>query len=217
MNSAFVSLIFLGFWRELLLPRAARRRVCSSAILFIGGVLHPLDRLAVESFLNGNVGHGCRGRRAVPVLFSGREPDHVAWADFLDATALSLHPADPRRDDQGLTKRMRVPGSPSAGFESDSRTTDAGRRRRGEEWVDADGAGEPVRGSLARWLRSGACDLHCWTLLQCAVKPPSTGRPTPVTKLAPGLHSHSTAAATSSALPSRPIDCWFMISAIASA
>jgi Natural resistance-associated macrophage protein-like len=34
---------------------------------------------------------------------------------------------------------------------------------------------------------------------QWAVKPPSTGRPTPITKLAPGLHSHSTAAATSSA------------------
>ena len=53
--------------------------------------------------------------------------------------------------------------------------------------------------------------------LQCAVKPPSTGRPTPITKLAPGLHSHSTAAATSSARPRRPIDCCFMISAIASA
>ena len=53
--------------------------------------------------------------------------------------------------------------------------------------------------------------------LQCAVKPPSTGRPTPITKLAAGLQSHSTAAATSSARPSRPIDCCFMISAIASA
>jgi signal transduction histidine kinase len=52
---------------------------------------------------------------------------------------------------------------------------------------------------------------------QCAVKPPSTGRPTPITKLAPGLHSHRTAAATSSARPRRPIDCCFMISAIASA
>ena len=52
---------------------------------------------------------------------------------------------------------------------------------------------------------------------QCAVKPPSTGRPTPITKLAAGLHSHSTAAATSSARPRRPIDCCFMISAIASA
>jgi hypothetical protein len=52
---------------------------------------------------------------------------------------------------------------------------------------------------------------------QCAVKPPSTGKPTPITKLAAGLHSHSTAAATSSARPRRPIDCCFMISAIASA
>src|SRR3954470_3859366 len=52
---------------------------------------------------------------------------------------------------------------------------------------------------------------------QWAVKPPSTGKPTPITKLAPGLHSQSTAAATSSALPRRPIDCCFMISVMASA
>src|SRR3954468_4389263 len=51
---------------------------------------------------------------------------------------------------------------------------------------------------------------------QCAVKPPSTGNPTPITKLAAGLHSHSTAAATSSGRPRRPIDCCFMMSAIAS-
>jgi len=46
---------------------------------------------------------------------------------------------------------------------------------------------------------------------QCAVKPPSTGNATPMTKLAAGLHSQSTAAATSSARPSRPIGCCFMI------
>jgi hypothetical protein len=40
---------------------------------------------------------------------------------------------------------------------------------------------------------------------QCAVKPPSTGRATPSTKLAPGLQSQRTAAATSSDRPSRPI------------
>src|SRR2546423_11719944 len=40
---------------------------------------------------------------------------------------------------------------------------------------------------------------------QCAVKPPSTGSGTPITKLAPGLQSQSTAAAISSERPSRPI------------
>jgi hypothetical protein len=40
---------------ETLLPRATRRRVLPSAILFICDVLHPLDRLAVESLLNGDV------------------------------------------------------------------------------------------------------------------------------------------------------------------
>ena len=40
---------------------------------------------------------------------------------------------------------------------------------------------------------------------QCAVKPPSTGKATPSTKLAPGLQSQRTAAAISSDRPSRPI------------
>jgi hypothetical protein len=44
---------------------------------------------------------------------------------------------------------------------------------------------------------------------QCATKPPSTGKATPSTMLAPGLHSQSTAAATSSGRPARPIGCSF--------
>jgi hypothetical protein len=91
-----------------------------------GEVLREDDGLAVERFLDGDVRHGCRGNGAVPVLFAGREPDHVAWADFLDGTALPPCPAGAGCDDQGLTKRMRVPGSPGAGFERDGRTANAG-------------------------------------------------------------------------------------------
>src|SRR3954453_21508599 len=127
------------------MARAARRR--ADAILFVADVLHPLDRRAVERFLDGDMRHGCRGGRAVPMLFAWLKPDHVARADFIDGTALPLHPADARGDNQGLTKRMRVRGSPGAGFERDSRTANAALRRRSEERVDAHGPGEPVRRS----------------------------------------------------------------------
>src|SRR4051794_36967217 len=44
-------------------------------VLLVGDVLEPLDRLAVERFLNGDVLHRVLGRRAVPVLLARREPD----------------------------------------------------------------------------------------------------------------------------------------------
>jgi hypothetical protein len=46
--------------------------------VFVAYVLQRIDGIAVERFLDGDVRHGCRGRRAVPVLFAGREKDHVA-------------------------------------------------------------------------------------------------------------------------------------------
>src|SRR3954471_9473666 len=62
-------------------------RRSSFAVLFVGHVFHPLDRFAVEHLGNRDVRHrGCR-RRAVPVLFAGREPHHVSRADLLDRPA----------------------------------------------------------------------------------------------------------------------------------
>ena len=40
-----------------------------------------------STFLDGDMCHGGGGRGAVPVLLAGREPDHVARADFLDRAA----------------------------------------------------------------------------------------------------------------------------------
>src|SRR3954469_20117584 len=50
----------------------------SPLVLLVGDVLHPLDHLAVEPLLDGDVGHRRGGRRPVPVLLARREPDHVA-------------------------------------------------------------------------------------------------------------------------------------------
>ena len=46
---------------------------------------------------DGEVGHGGRGRRAVPVLLAGLEPDNVAGTDGLDGGRLGAAPARSQR------------------------------------------------------------------------------------------------------------------------
>src|SRR5207247_5464145 len=83
---------------------------CSLAVLLVRDLFHPLDRRAVELFLDGDVGHGGGGGRAVPVLFARRDPNHVTGADLLLRPAPSLHPAAAGRHDQRLSERVGVPG-----------------------------------------------------------------------------------------------------------
>ena len=91
--------------------------------MLVADLFHPVDGLAVELFLNGDMRHR-RGRRgAMPVLLTRRKPDHITRPDFLDRPAPALHPAAARRDDQRLAQRVRVPCGPGAGLERD-----AGRR-----------------------------------------------------------------------------------------
>ena len=80
-----------------------------SCVLFVGDLLHPVDDLAVELLLYGDMCHGRGGRRAMPMLFARRAPDHVARADDLDRPAPALDEAAAGRDDERLTERMRVP------------------------------------------------------------------------------------------------------------
>src|SRR3954471_4090473 len=68
----------------------------SAAILLVRNLLHPINGLAVELLLNGDVAHG-RGRRgAVPMLLTRCEPHHVARPDLLNRAALTLNPAEAR-------------------------------------------------------------------------------------------------------------------------
>src|SRR4051812_15478309 len=71
-----------------------------AGVLLVGDLLHPLDNLAIEVFLDGEVGHRGRRRRAMPVSLARRDPDHVSWPDFLDRSALDLYPPDAGRHDQ---------------------------------------------------------------------------------------------------------------------
>src|SRR5436189_690488 len=77
-----------------------RVRCASSAILFVGHLLHPIDRLTIEPFGNGNVRHRGGGRGAVPVSLIGLEPDHIAWTDLLGRASFTLHPSVTRRHNQ---------------------------------------------------------------------------------------------------------------------
>src|ERR1700744_2060494 len=105
---------------------ASGRSFVTGSILVVRDLLHPVDDLAVQRFLNGDVGHRGGGRGAVPVLLTRREPDHIAAANFLDQAALALHAADPGGDDKGLTQWMGVPGRAGSGLERDTCAAGAG-------------------------------------------------------------------------------------------
>src|SRR3979411_2895961 len=96
----------------------------------------------------------------MPVLLTRREPDHVAGADLLDRGTRALHASAAEGDDQRLSKRVRVPRRARARLEGDGGAGGAGWRGRGEEWVDPDGAGEPVGWSLRGGLRDRSLDVH---------------------------------------------------------
>src|SRR4051794_7333835 len=88
-------------------------------ILLVGDVLEPGYRRPVQRLLDVDVGHRIRRRRAVPVLLVGRAQKQVARIEFEDRASLHLCPADAIRDDQGLAKRMLVPGGAGARLERD--------------------------------------------------------------------------------------------------
>src|SRR2546430_6264906 len=83
-------------------------------VLFVADLLHPVDDLAVEVFLDCDVSHGGGRRRAMPVLLARRAPDDVARSNHSDWTTPALHEPAAGRDDQGLTPRMGGPCGPGA-------------------------------------------------------------------------------------------------------
>src|SRR5206468_7091471 len=135
--------------------RTSRRRqsgsdlISSSApVLLIADLLQPIDVLAVLKFGDRDVRHRRRRRRSMPMLKPRRKPDDIAGLDFLDASSLGLSPAEPRRDDQGLAKRMRVPRAARARFERDMSAGYARRIARLEQRVDAHSASKVLRRPL---------------------------------------------------------------------
>src|SRR5215472_9949662 len=113
-----------------------------SLVLFVADRFHPVHGPAVEAFLNGDVGHCCGWRGAVPVFLARLEPDHVAWMNFLDRSAPALYTPAASRHDQRLAQRVGVPCRPSAGLERDTGAVHACRIGRLEQRVNADRSGK---------------------------------------------------------------------------
>jgi len=111
-------------------------------VLFVADLFHPVNDLAVETFLNGDVRHGSGRRSPMPMLLPRREPNHITRSDFLDGAALALRPPAPSRHDQGLPQRMSVPGSTRTWLEGDTCAAGACGRVRLEEGVNAHSASD---------------------------------------------------------------------------
>src|SRR5260221_12905333 len=76
----------------------------SAQVLFGAFRFHPVNDLAVELFLNSDVGHGCGWRGAVPMFLSRRGPDHVTRSNVLDWATPALYPATAHGHDQRLAQ-----------------------------------------------------------------------------------------------------------------
>src|SRR5665213_2973774 len=68
----------------------------SPAVLLVADMLHPINDFAIHPLLNGDMRHGRRWHRPMPMLFTRREPHHITRVHLLDRTTLPLHPPTPR-------------------------------------------------------------------------------------------------------------------------
>jgi hypothetical protein len=81
--------------------------VRSPVVLIVADLFHPIDEFTVELFLNGDMRHGRRRGRTMPMLLARQEPDHIAGMDLLDRTALALHPTATGGDNEDLRTGRR--------------------------------------------------------------------------------------------------------------
>src|SRR2546427_147200 len=97
-----------------------------SSVLLVGDVFEPIDGLAIEVLLHGDVCHRRCWRRAMPVLFARRKPHDVARANLFNGSAPPLDASGPGGHDQRLAERMGVPGGARAWLERHGRTRSSG-------------------------------------------------------------------------------------------
>src|SRR5947207_15748347 len=62
------------------------RSLRSCLVLFVADLFHPVNSLAIELFLNGDMRHGGGWRSPVPVFLTRPEPDHVTRSNVLYRT-----------------------------------------------------------------------------------------------------------------------------------
>src|SRR5207245_8043656 len=90
------------------------------AVLLVADFLHPVDGLAIELFLYGDMGHGSGGCGAMPMLLTWRGPNYVARPNPLDRASPALCQASSSRHNQGLTQRVGVPCGTCTRLKSDA-------------------------------------------------------------------------------------------------
>src|SRR5881396_856615 len=137
-----------------------KRELPQVAVLLVGDFLHPVDDLAVELFLDGDVGHGGGRRGAMPMLLAWRARDNITRSNDLDRPAPALHIAAAGSDDQGLAQRVGVPCAAGAWLERYVGTARTRWCRRLEKRVDAYGAGEILGRPSRRRLRAISFEVH---------------------------------------------------------
>ena len=115
----------------------------------VADLFHPVNRLAVELFLNGDVRHGRGWRGTVPMLLARRELDHVTRTDLLNRPAPMLREAAARRHDQRLAQRMSMPCGTRTRLKRDTRADRARRWVWLKQRVNTHRAGEPIRRTFA--------------------------------------------------------------------
>ncbi len=84
-------------------------RPSSGRVLFVTDLFHPVNRFAVELFLNGDMGHRRSWSGAVPMLLARRNPDDVPRPNFLDRASPGPCPATTNLHNQSLAQRVGVP------------------------------------------------------------------------------------------------------------
>src|ERR1700719_266186 len=89
----------------------------------------------------------------------------ITRPDLLDRSALTLCPAAACHHNEGLAKRMSVPGGPRTGFESYTSALNKGRIECLEQGIDPYHAGEPLRRSVRGRLRANSCLMSISVLL----------------------------------------------------
>jgi hypothetical protein len=131
-----------------------------SAVLLIAHLLHPIHSDAVEFLLNGDVRHRGCDCRPMPVLFAGREPNHIAGTDFLNWSAFALRPAAAGRHDQRLTERVRMPRGTRTRLERDAGPGNTRWFRDINQRINPHRAGEPICRPFTGRPRTNSLDLH---------------------------------------------------------
>ena len=71
-------------------------------VLFVTDLFHPVGNLAIELFLNGDMGHSCGRCGAVPVLFIRWDPNHITRTNFIYRATPALYYTATSSHDQDL-------------------------------------------------------------------------------------------------------------------